>query len=69
LFTAAMTTPATHERRNVAQLCARLETKDTGRTAGVHRRALAFGSRPGEYVLIQRFSKINISLTIESIAK
>jgi len=30
---------------------------------------LAFGGEPGGYVLIQQFSKINISLTIESIAK
>jgi len=37
--------------------------------AGVHRRAFAFGGGPGRYALIQRFSKINISLTIESIAK
>jgi len=30
---------------------------------------LAFGDRPGGYALIQRFSKINISLIIESIAQ
>jgi len=35
--------------------------------ASVHRRALAF-REPGGYAFIQRFSKINISLT-ESIAK
>jgi len=33
---------------------------------GIHRRALAFGGRPGGYALLQQFSKINISLTIES---
>jgi len=39
--------------------------------AGVHRRALAFGGGLGGYALIQQFSKINISLTINyiSIAK
>jgi len=31
--------------------------------------ALAFGGGPDGYALIQRFSKINISLTIEPIAK
>jgi len=40
--------------------------KDAGR---VHRRVLAFDGGPGGYALIQRFLKINISLTIESIAK
>jgi len=36
---------------------------------GIHRGTLAFGGGPDGYVLIQRFSKINISLTFESIAK
>jgi len=31
--------------------------------AGIHRQALAFVDGPNGYALIQRFSKINISLT------
>jgi len=50
-----MAMPITHERRGIFQ-------------RGGHCQALAFGGKPGGYVLIQRFSKINISL-IESIAK
>jgi len=37
--------------------------------AGVHRRALAFSGESNRYALIQQFSKNNISLIIESIAK
>jgi len=33
----------------------------------VYRRALAFGDGPHRYILIQRFSKINILLTIDQL--